>query len=296
MKTVITTFIPILLLLGTLSGCALLQDDPAGSQEAPGNIPLGEQTVALQSVFVLAELDRLPPEVHLEDLYLGVGAIFFEPTDGSDAGFAYANRDPFALHFQIDQGEIRAVAPTIILPEGGEFQISVQLEPQRLLAQHPGSALYSAPEETDEVSLVLTGTYEKPGRLPKDPLVATEPAPLPWRPQPNESRDLQSESKSAEPEEIPFIYVSDRSVRFVLGEVDLESGSAVELVMQVPFGLWVEENLSPALDRALDSGSPEERVSGDLNSEIDLDLSRWLEGPDDDGLDGLIGGIQVIIR
>jgi hypothetical protein len=269
------------------AGCTLEDSSHGGAWDGAGQVV--RQPVFLQPLFVLDGLDELPRGIRLDELHLGVGAIFLDLLDSQD-GIAFANRTPFRLHFFIKEGRVTAAAPPMTLPQGGRYQISVQIEPQRSLtrAEHP-NGLTSLEVPDDEASLVVGGTISEASFTdPRDGGEA-EPAPLPWYPVELEEVDQLRRTT----ERLEFSFTSRRTVRFILDEVELEGGSPTELLMQLQVGSWVEETVSPALRRALGERAGGERPADPLEG-VDLDLDGRLGSGD--GMDGLIGGMEIEVR
>jgi hypothetical protein len=263
------------LLLVGLAGCAMLDGGP-GVGSAGDEASLMRQPVFLQPIFELEGLDQLPDNIRLDELHLGVGAIFLDNVDSED-GMAYANQTPFQLHFFIQDGQIVVEAPPMTLPQGGRYQVSVQIEPQALELDNTIRAA-SLEGDSEESSLLVSG------RVTEDD-GDKEPAPLPWRPTSLEDAGgLQEDAKV-----ISFSYRSARTVRFTIDDVLLEGGRRNELVLQLQLAEWVTETVSPALSQAL--GDRTEIADQRLDQDISL-----TEHTDEGGMDGLIGGMDAEVR
>ncbi|MCA9563298.1 MAG: hypothetical protein KC561_07405 [Myxococcales bacterium] len=116
----------------SLLAASCVEDVSGVSNPADSTTNQQQQTVTLEPVFVIEGLDELPVGLHLDELRLGIGAIFLDRIDSEETGIAFANRDPFQLRYAIGQGHNTDSGPSMTLPEGGTYQISVQLEPQIL--------------------------------------------------------------------------------------------------------------------------------------------------------------------
>jgi len=248
-----------------------------------------QQPVFLEPVFVLEGLDDLPEGVVLDELHLGVGAIFLEVV-GDDSGIAYANHTPFQLHFDDLTGNQIVEAPRLTLPHGGDFQVSVQLEPQVLVGPvAEAEAVARAEGDPQESSVMVSGTVSDV-TYDDDDGSEDEPVPLPWLP-PEISEAVSGLQRTQIG--IPFSYSTDRTVRFVVDEVHLTGGSTSQLIMRLQVGTWVEETIQPALISALSDIADNPVDDGNVEQELDLDEKVEAVG---DGMDGLIGGMDVEVN
>lgn len=279
-------------LIGTVAtsmSCALLDGDTAGSSSSADGLSIMQQPVFLEPVFVLEGIDELPDGVTLEDLHLGVGAIFLEILE-DDTGIAYANRTPFQLHFDVLGGKNVVDAPRLTLPHGGDFQVSVQLEPQILVGDPSTVAVASVEGDPEEASLLVNGAfYETEYTQDNDDGTIEEPVPLPWIPDDDVDEAVSGLRRTVR--RIPFTYSSRRTVRFVVDEVRLEGGTSNRLVMSLQVGRWVEETIKPALYNAL-SDLADQGLENDEFDRENIDLTDRLDSVGG-GMDGLIGGMDV---
>lgn len=261
----------------------MLDAEPGRSRNG-SSAEVMQQPVFLQPVFVIEGLEELPNGVRLDQLHVGVGAIFLDQLAGDD-GVAFANRTPFKLHFDLASGQLRAMAPPMTLPRGGLYQVSVQIEPQARLDDAGAEGEVTALEEPgEEASLVVSGQVVEDhiGRPSQD-----EPAPLPWTP--TDSADIGGLRRV---EMIPFSYSSTRSVRFMLADIELAGGESQELQLQLQVGAWVQETVEPALVHALDN-----RPSGQIVDDV-VNTLEVRERAEDGGagMDQLIGTMDVEVR
>lgn len=284
-------------LLGLVGACAIEELPVASSEEA--GVEVVDQPVVVQPVFVVSGLDELPADVRIDELHLGVGAIFLDRVDTSDDGVAFANQTPFSLHFDIRDGELEAYAPTMTLPRGGRYQISVQVEPQHLLGVDIDQAVRQMASDASEASLLVTGTYIKTryeaeedehGEIRgRDKDNEAEPAPLPWVP--NGTDDVGRLLRDVE--RIPFTYSSQRTLRFILDEIDLRGGEENDLILELRLGPWVEEAVKPAISELLETDEAS-RFNGEEVENINIYVEEDL-GELEDGIGGLIGAIDVYV-
>jgi hypothetical protein len=272
------------------AGCAILDSGAERVADDSSGDSTTHQSVVIQPVFVLDGMDELPDGFSLDELHLGVGAIFLDRIEADD-GVAFANRNPFQLHFIIRDGQLRATAPTMTLPQGGIFQVSVQLEPQPRLADvEDVSGVTSLGTPGDDASLVARGRIAKAHYPPLTEDEKNEPAPLPWKP--IELEDMTQLRR--EVTVVPFSYASNRMVRFVLEDVELVGGSENQLVMRLAVNDWVREIVRPALNDAL-SDVDDEDPNTERQQDLDLELRERLD-EDGAGMDRLIGGMDVEVR
>lgn len=278
----------IAVLMSATAGCAILDGDEVTENTGETAATTVQQPVFIAPVFVLDGLDELPRRIHLDTLHLGVGAIFLDLIDESDDGVIYANETPFQLHFDIENGQVVAEGPLMVLPRGGDYQVSLQIEPRPFLRNRPEDSIRSLQDNPDEASLVVTGTV-KDSSWSDDDDDEEEPIPDTWLPEGFEDVHRLTRTTS----EIPFAYHSDRMVRFTIDNVQLIGGSSIELVMQLQVGDWVVETIQPALDNALGDMSREE-LEDPLEGR-DINLNEQLDEMGD-GMDSLIGGMDVEVR
>jgi hypothetical protein len=274
--------------LGALAapGCAVV--DEGGETAAEAATRQMMQPVFVEPVFVIDGLDELPRGMRIETLRLGVGAIFLDLVE-DQTGVAYANQAPFLLDFDLGAGDEAAYAPLMQLPRGGEYEVSVQLEPQYL--GDGGASLIDAvagAEPTDESSVVLSGYVEETVYIPANDGTIDEPVPLPWYPGVSELR--------REIVRTPFTYESARTVRFSVDHVTLTGGSRIAMVMHLDVAAWIEESLRPALDDVLGDRRTLAAIPG---SDTDLG-DDYIELHDTfgelGGEDSLIGGMDIVLR
>jgi len=278
--------ITLLAFTGLLAACAAVDDD-AGARTGIDSHTV-QQPVILEFVFELEGLDELPDGLTLDELHMGVGGLFLEQLD-TDSGIAYAHPRPFQLNFEIKAGSVVARAPNMTLPQGGDYQVSVQLEPQILRSPEVSSGVVASVGDGEEASLSVSGTVnEATYPLPGDDSEDT-PVPLPWYPdEAEESGDLRRDIAARS-----FTYISDRTVRFSVDQVELLGGTRNELTLRLDIGAWVAETIQPALAEFLGAEQPDqEGAESPLKDDIDLTEPVG----ELDGMDALIGGMDVEAR
>lgn len=282
-------------LMAGLTGCAIMDGDTTGSGSASDDLAIMQQPVFVEPIFVLEGLDALPEGLSLNQLHLGVGALFLEVMD-NDSGIAYANRTPFQLHFEIVDGVHVAHAPPLTLPHGGHFQVSVQLEPQMLVSTATPGGVANLGGTPAESSLVVSGAVTQTGIEANSDGTVDDPEPLPWMGDPESDAEEAGQAISGLRRTIryiPFTFSSARTVRFTVDQVQLTGGSSNQMMMTLQVGNWVEETIKPALISAL--GDIADAELSDDGSVEDIDLTDLVEHVGG-GMDGLIGGIAVEVK
>ncbi|MCA9565537.1 MAG: hypothetical protein KC561_18695, partial [Myxococcales bacterium] len=141
----------------------------------------------------------------------------------------------------------------------------------------------------EEASMVLSGSV-RDNVVDYDNGETDEPVPLPWYENLEDMRGASFSTAS-----IPFEFRTDRTVRFVVDEVTLTSGTSRRLVMRIQLGDWYEYALRPALYDAVSE------ISNDFaNGELDATTVRGVDLTEAEGefegMDRLIGGMQVEIQ
>lgn len=271
------TWLPVTLLAVALAGgCAddvvsAPSSSPADSADNGGSKV--EQGLTVQTRFEIVGWDDAASVLDVERLYLNVGAIFLEPVeDGAAASFA--NREPFALEFRPEDGVVSELGPEMILPHGGTFAVSVQLE--------PASAVDPDKDADDEAASVVVDGRWSPG-TPSNTSDERrfEPSPLPCIPKEADTR-------------VPFTYSSDAVARFQVEEITLEGDGVYELVVTLRVGGWLDETVVPALENEISR----QRRRGDLE-QYAVNFFELIDAAADGdavGIEGLFGGMGVTTR
>lgn len=269
--------------LGIALGTSLLAMGCAEVPETVGHSPsesstedvTAVQAVTVQTRFVLSGHDNVESDLMLDELFVNVGSLVLDPADGES--IAFASRDPFELSFNVANGDIDLLGPELQLPYGGDFFVSVQLEPSATEVSANKAA-------DDDGSLVARGHYYFEAEV-----VADEPSPLPWEP--------KGSRRSANlTQHVDFVYQSNSVARIQLGEVSLTDSGEYELLLNVRVGDWLEDDIFP---RVLDER--ERRDSrGDVPTRLegtdDVDLEEAVLDEGGEGLEGLVGDMGVGAR
>lgn len=238
--------------------------EPGPEANAPG--AQASAPLVVQTQFVLGDVDGFD-DLELDEISVNIGAIFLDPVDGA---VAFSTRTPLHVHLDLAAGERTFAGPSLALPFGGDFGVSVQVEPPEIT---DGKAL-SARD-----SLVVSGRY-----LAIDEPDLDEPSPLPWRP-----KNLQT-STSIE-RSVPFTYRSGAVARLAVGEVALDDAGSYVLTLRVDLEGWIRDELVPSLDAASDDHS-RPVVTARLPDDSGVAELQVLEDHGS-GLEGLIGDIDV---
>jgi hypothetical protein len=261
-----------------LAACAgdLARPVTDGPQSGAGDVAATEHSVQVRTRFVVTDLDQLPEDIDLSRLTVNVGAIFLEPIGGSERNVSFANRTPVSLDFALADGDFSLPGPALELPWGGEFAVSVQVEP-------PNTELDDDKAASGTSSVAVAGMWTQ-HHVVTD-LVSDEPSPLPWR---EKSRLLDPiEIASA----VEFEFRSQSVVRIQLAEVALADSGDYELTLSIRLADWVRESVMPALqveaDRRLDPVRAFDTVPM-----LDVDVDNSVEA-DAYGIEGLVGDIDV---
>ncbi len=259
------------------SACGdLLEPEVARTSAESESVRTRSEGVVVTTRFVVDGIDELDHDVALERLYLHVGAVFLEPVAGSDAAVSFTNREPFALDFDVEAGEVELFGPEMVLPFGGDFAVSVQIEPGDVTFEDdkslPGLTSLEASGHWYETTVVADG------------LDTDEPSPLPWTP-----KGLSPHRTIAEP--IDFVYRSSEVTRMQVGEVRLADDGEYELTLTLRVDGWLRGDLLPALrTHAADSRDRPDVANRFEGTEVDVDGAL---SDEDVGLDGLVGDMDL---
>ncbi len=261
------------LLAGACSG---VED---GVQE-PLETDASASEVRFRTWFEVVGGSELPGGMELESLFLNVGSLILEPmVDDSAASsqgpVAFATARPFPVHFDLAEGQRVFAGPEIVLPQDGDFSVSILVEPP--------AVGFSAVPVDDKVgsggaSVELLGRVGSGYEIVNDPPSEEDnPEPVPWR----SIRTLDGLDLTGSRE---FVYRSDRVVRFHLDSVMLQAGSTWDLRLTVELDDWLNDSVIPAVDALLEVGD----VTSDDSA---MDITETVES--ETGSDELIGGIAV---
>ena len=264
----------------------ILEDNSDFSEEESVE-PEEDTTLRVNTMFVLEGLDSLPNNLSISSLYMNVGAVYLEPLTEEDGGFSFANLDPFSLHFDLSEDAI--IGPEMVLPFGGDFVVSMQLEPSRddarptvevegSITRLRGHEKSSEDQDPEADPMPLPWREADPMPLPWR---ETDPMPLPWREADQTPLPRQEEAQSDNIEMIPFTYQSNQIVRITIDDVTLSEDGSYELLLAIRLNNWIDEIVIPAVQSQHDIDIPEE------NEEAVVVVEEVA------GLEGLIGDINL---
>lgn len=278
MRTAACTSLCIVLLSALAGGCAVDATRPAetGTSSDGGEVAGVEQGVHVRTRFVIADIDAIPENVALSGLTLNVGAVFLEPIGSSQRDVTFANRTPVTLDFDIEHGRLALSGPSLYLPWGGDFAVSVQVEPADTLVDDRKDGHASS-------SVVATGVWTQ--RHTVTDVVADEPSPLPWR----QKERLQRPVEIVSP--VDFAFRSDSVVRIQLAEVSLAENGDYELTLSLRLADWLRESVVPALEVEAER-TIEPFAEFDSLRAISVDVDNDVES-EAYGIEALVGDIDV---
>lgn len=261
--------------VASMTGCAELPQSAGFESSAHGaDDSTVRQGVTVQTRFALSGLENVQSEVMLDQLFVNVGSVVLDPTDG---GIAFTSGEPFGLSFDVARGTTILDGPALELPYGGDFFVSVQLE--------PGAVQLSDDKADDsDGSLVARGHYYATADIQAD-----EPSPLPWEPKGREwSRNLT--------EHVDFVYESHSVARIQLGEVRLTGTGDYELMLDVRVGSWLEEDVFPRVLEERERRTETGDVPTSLEGAEDVADAEAVFDEGGEGLEGLVGDMGVGAR
>lgn len=171
-------------------------------------------------------------EIFLQDLYLGVGEVRLEPLGDVDE-VVYVTRTPMHLHFDLAAGEWVLEGAPLTLPHGGDYLVSVSLEPvEGVDAPH---------------SVQINGLFARKGEAagPLHVPTADEPMPVPWR-DPTDAGEVGCAPTSRRVEWVPWTYTTQRPMDVMLNDVQfVEEADEQSLVITFDLQEWLEEAFRP---------------------------------------------------
>lgn len=265
----------------SFAGCDESSTPTAPSEQPGANTErTAELPVEVATRFVVQGTNELDEHVVVDRLFLNVGAVLLDPVDGAAASFS--SRDPLGLEFDLTGGDTDLFGPDLVLPYGGTYAVTVQIEPTevdvvRSKQAQPGS------------SVEVGGVYFTDGDTPL--VDGDEPSPLPWIPKDNDKPGDALQQRSEAADTVAFSYTATDIVRFRLDEIRLDDAGRHELTFVIHLDEWLEGDLIPALEQDEDRRHPLQQLDVDAAQNND-ELERELDG-DRVGLDALIGGIQA---
>jgi hypothetical protein len=222
----------------------------AGCSGDPDSPEAADTAVRVTPVFSVEGLDQMSDGVVVDDLYLGIGEIRFEPLM-DDTGVTYVVRNELHLHFDLESGGYTVAAEPIELPRGGEYLISIALAP-------------NASDRGDLHGRTIR-VYGQFGHLtdPEDTIGvnADEPVPLPWR-------------QRGGVEWVSWTYATTQQADIVLNDVEFADDTDETLAIAFDVSSWVSDVHAPVSDAVEESGVLSSEIGDD---EMVVDVSEDLD-------------------
>ena len=255
--------------IALLGGCA---DPIDGGDERTIVDGDGESTtetrtdlLEVRTRFVLEGIDDLDSAV-IDRLYVNVGAIFLDPIERAEGGVSFANRLPFSLDFDVDSRTRTIDGPTMYLPFGGDFVVSLLLEPQQV--------------GEGDLTVEVEGAYLEEADFVNNSFRSGEPMPLPWR-----TNSFHANTDRSLQQYVDFRYRSNRSARIELDSIELSETGQYDMTLTVNLGDWIDQIVLPAVQQR--GSNPFQVV---LDGEV-LVENEFYEA--ELGIESLIGDIGV---
>jgi hypothetical protein len=223
----------------------------AGPAEVGAEEVVQSQRVTITPEFHLEGVADLGEGISLQHVCMGLGEIRLEPLGEQSDEVVYVTRSSLFLDFDVARGEVSVVGEPITLPHGGEFMISIRIEPidpsmdslQRLEDRSLRIDGLMARFLGDEGGLVATG----------------EPTPLPMQDEGKRDGRVTTPVKW-----IPWTY-STREVGLVLlNNVQFEGdGEEQRLLIRFDLREWLSDALEP-ISAAVADTVEAQREEGEL--------------------------------
>lgn len=255
------------------------------AEEAATTTTTSEQTVEVNTRFVVEGLDEIATRVQLDRLYVHVGALVLEPI--AEDAVSFASREPFALEFDLERGETSIAGPTMTLPYGGEFAVVVQVEPTEV-ERSSGKTSSEAASVEAEGRWFYSDAFD--GVSPR----SDEPSPLPWR-EAEDKRNGDDAPGRTFLQQRDFTYRAADVARLHLTEIRLDEAGEYELTLTLRVDGWLERDVLPVLaELETDVREPREAEVPDFQTPDgdEEELDRVIDG-NVVALDGLVGDIEA---
>lgn len=262
-------------------GCAESGDSSGSGEQANGDAQRTEAfPVEVMTRFVVEGTNDLDERLHVDRLFMNVGAVLLDPVDGAAASFS--SREPLGLEFDLSEGVAEQYGPDLLLPYGGAYAVTVQIEPTevdviRSKEAQPGS------------SVEVGGVYFV--ESPEPAVDEDEPSPLPWTPKEADKPGESDAAHSLAADTVPFSYTATDVVRFRLDEIQLDDEGQHVLTFVIRLDEWLEGDLLPALEQQDAERHPLQQLDVDA-AQGDDDFERQVDG-ERVGFDALIGGMEA---
>lgn len=246
----------------TLSACAGLEDD---SSESP-SVSTVVQAVEVIPEFNLKGTDRMPSRLFLSELGFTISEIRLTPVSEESNRPAYS-APSHNLTFDVARGQTVRHGDPIVLPEAGQYLVSLRLEP---VATKNEQGVVTLSSFTMSGFVFDDGTQEvqdSMGSVSEDP-------------QPGFFGDDEAMTDASDAPEswTPIVYHSQRSLFMHLNNVTFEPGSQY-LTLEFDARRWAAGLIEP-LTRAVSKS----RQSSEIGEEyVDVSLQLDARGFDPSG-------------
>lgn len=243
--------------LGVMFAAGCSADETASGEGADGGLTVTPE-------FRVMGLDAAGEEVYVQDLFLGVAEIRLEPLGEVDE-VVYVTRSPLFLHFDLAAGEWELEGTPLTLPHGGEYLISIRLEPGE-----------GGSEQSHSVRMNGLLARQSVAGGVVDVNSSDEPMPVPWRLHGDTEESTRMDKRV---DWVAWTYASERPVSVVLNDVQF-SDVLEEQSLVITFDLsgWLAEAFRPiqvaveategeAFDPGRDRGAAVEAV--DVSKDLD---------------------------
>lgn len=262
------------------AGALALVSAGCGEMSRADDLRTKRDAVRIVPKFKLEGTENLPDNLRIENLGLAVSEIQLTPNN-PDGSVAYSTKEGLGLDFRVGDGETVRQGSQMTLPETGDYDVSLRLEP----------VVGNQQEQTTDkraYSLRVSGYVAGDGVVRVDPREDGEtsdghPVPFPASPDrtDSDSEDPPVSDKPGLPKQwTPFEYESTKSVVYTLDEVEFRGGRQI-LSFSFNADKWAFEVVDPVAQAVQTDAAPKRGTRGgrsvvDVTQEID----RRGEGPE----------------
>lgn len=264
----------LLLGLSFTGGCA---------DEGPERLDAEEQALHITPRVEITGLQELDPAIFLQDLYMGVGEIRLEPLSDDLDEIVYVTRTPLFFHFDLASGQYTLEGAPITLPHGGEYMISIHLEPIKDGLEDEG--WFGKSIRIDGL-IAHTSTSDDDDNERGNSSKSNEPMPLPWL---TDGEDPNPGIKTTE--WVPWTFYTHGTADLTLNTVRFSDTSDQSLVISIDMLHWLDDVIVPITAAAVDEhiedqeaingegGSPGGNAQGAANDphSAPIDITETLE-------------------
>jgi len=249
---------------------------------ADDEIRTEKDAVRIVPTFQLEGTENLPENLRIDKLGLAVSEIQLTP-NSSDESVAYSTKKAMGLDFQIEDGQTVRQGSEMTLPETGDYDVSVRLEPVADVQRRAETG------ERRNYSLRVSGYVAGDGVVRVDPRDDGEtsdghPVPFPASPDRTDSdsdEEPQVSDKPSLPKQwTPFEYESTKSVVYTLDQVEFRGGRQI-LSFSFDADKWALEVVEPVAEAVQTDATPtRESKSGQSVVDVTKEIDSRGEGPE----------------